>query len=179
VVSRYFDAGARRRGETVTDDEVLGRVSPLFEERDVMRSVSRAFDLMKIAEEEISAAERAAPRAKKKIHGAFRYMHSKYLVRYGDGVYRAHAREIIARVKRGADLSPGTDAECLAALSEMSLRAPPSADFALAMATVFRAVFPAAPADLTEMGRESYEGRTAEILGELRRKLSHERDVSK
>ena len=39
-------------------------------------------------------------------------------------MYRSHCRELLDRVAHGADTRPGTAAECCAALSEASLRAP-------------------------------------------------------
>jgi len=139
--------------------------------------IERAFDLMSVAEEEIKEAMRKAPRKAKALRDSFRYLYSPELVLFADDLYRSHCREIFGRVKRGEDLSPGTDAECLVAFHEASLKAPPNADFARAMSEVFFRVFPDRPREVFDVGSESYPGRTGEIVAELRKKLARDRDT--
>lgn len=161
-------SAARKKSETAF---VLGE---LFPEGDDASRVRRAFRAMEIAEEEIAAAKLATPRKRKSLHGAFRAMYSRELLLYPDAVYRAHVREILARVRLGADLSPGTDAEVLVAMSAVSLAGPPGAGFAAAMSKVFFSVFP--DAKLEAAGAEYYSGQIEEIVGEFRRKLARDRE---
>ncbi len=152
-----------------------GILSALFPESDVPRRIGRAFDLMRVAEEEIAAAKLSAPRKRKTLHALFKAMYPGELLAYPDAVYRSHCRELIGRAKRGEDLAPGTDAEVLVMMSKASLAAPLASEFAHAMSTVFRRVFPDAPEDLAA-GAEAWSGRTEEIIAEARRKLARERE---
>ena len=161
---------------TSTRVDVRPILAILFPEGNGASRIGRAFYLMGIAEEEIEAAMKKAPRKRAAIKGAFRYLYTPVLMTYGDELYRAHCREIIGRVKRGEDLSPGTDAEMLATFSEMSTKAPLASEFANAMSEVFFRVFPEKSREVYAAGHEAWEGRKEEILSELRRKLSRNRD---
>ncbi len=157
---------------TRVDAELLELVLP---EGDAGRRVARAFDLMRVAEEEIAAAKLACPRKRKTLHGLFKAMYPGELLRYPERLYRSHCRELIRRAKRGEDLRPGTDAELLVMFCETSLRAPLSSEFTHAYETVFRRVFPEAP-DHGFVGREGWEGRTREIIDDARRRLARDRE---
>lgn len=99
-------------------------------------------------------------------------------------LYRAHARELCQRYTSGEDLKPGTHAECCASLSNTSITAPPSAELraAQAEATIRTAKLGdfEIPKDIMIGLRHSAkhdqpsEGRTEEILSDLRLKLSCE-----
>ena len=43
---------------------------------------------------------------------------------WSEEVYRAHARELCVRAEKRLDMAPATDAECLLALADMSLKEP-------------------------------------------------------
>lgn len=138
-------------------------------------TILAAFRRMEIAEEEIAEAKRRSPRARKRLHEAFRFLCPPEVLREkSDALYRAHVRELLGRVKRGEPLEPGTDAEVLAVFSETSLRAPLASDFAHAMSVVFFRVFPDADPDM-HTGREGWAGRTSEIIADVRRKVSRAR----
>ncbi len=96
--------------------------------------VSGTFRRMGIAEEEIARAKlsRALGQA------AFGVLCPPPLLRNKDDeVYRAHARELIARVRNGVSTEPATRAEVLAALSELTLVAPPDQQHAALMEGLF------------------------------------------
>lgn len=155
----------------------LGMLGELIGEGEAKRSISRAFDLMAVAEEEIERAKRLHPEKAEALHASFGILYPGDLARYGsDRLYRAHARELLDRVARGADLEPGTDAECLVAFSFASLRAPLSASATAAMERVFATVFPEERGE--RAGREGYPGEVDEILSGLRRKISKVRGIA-
>lgn len=136
-------------------------------------AIGRTFDLMAIAEEEIAAAKKRFPGKAAELHASFMLLCPNELARYGsDRLYRAHARELLERVARGQDTTLGTDVECLAALSQASLKAPLSRDPAEAMARVFARVFPGQDPYLETSEGESYAGAVDEVLEELRRKIA-------
>ena len=123
---------------------------------------------MGIAEEEL---KQAGPEA----DGAFGLLSPPHILRAKTlDLYRAHARELITRFKADEDTRPGTDAECLAALLEGSLRAPLDSTGGFLADTLFRRVFSAKDVErlgLGEAPREPYTGAANELLGDLRRKL--------
>lgn len=136
------------------------------------RTISRTFDLMAIAEEEI---ERAGGRGSK-AWGAFGHLCPNELAGYSDDLYRHHCRELIARFVAGEKTEPGTTAECLATLSRTSLNAPLKGDPTNLMARLFRQVY-GRDVDGHEGQeiRESFPGALDEMEQEMRRKLSRQR----
>jgi hypothetical protein len=140
---------------------------------DVARAIRRTFRFVEVAEEELARASLSSRRARVRFKGLFAALYPGEMVGYADDVFRHHCRELIGRARRGEDLSPGTDAEVLIALSSASLRAPPDADHAHAMSVVFARVFP--DSALEPAGSESWPGRLGEILGELRSRVGRER----
>ncbi len=152
--------------------ELLGNV---IDPNDVAGAIGRAFDRMGIAEEEIEAAKKKWPDKKAEIHAAFGALAPGELSRYGsDRLYRAHARELLERVAKGERLELGTDAECLAALSLASLKAPLASGHVAAMEKAFASVFPKNALG-PNVGRESYPGNVDEILTEIRKKIASRR----
>ena len=80
-------------------------------------AVHEALGYMAIAEE-VLAGERLPP-------GGFAALRPSPILRGGgQHCYRAHVRELVARIRAGEDLAPATDAECLRAMVETALRAP-------------------------------------------------------
>lgn len=92
---------------------------------------------------------------------------------YDDALYRHHCREILQRVLRKKDTRPGTEAECLVALSEASLKAPLERDHALVAFRIAASIFPRqANTFFDPKQKESYAGACAEILLRLRKGLA-------
>lgn len=137
-------------------------------------TVGRVLNLVEVAEEEIAAAVKDHPAKTKELRAAFsEHLFPGELGNFSADVYRSHAREILGRIARGEDVSPGTDAECLVALSLASLKVPLASGHLAAMESVFAKVYPNhkdAP-----IGREAYAGETQEILSELRKKIGRRR----
>lgn len=87
-------------------------------------------------------------------------------------LYRAHVKELIARVKVGADLRPATDAELLAVFSDTSLIAPMGQNGAAAFEALWARVFPKAKIEGQSAGREQWAGAVAEVIETARRKYT-------
>lgn len=139
------------------------------------KAVSRAFDLMGIAEREIALAVAAAGGKKEKgnrIWDAFALLRPGALSDYGDELYRAHCRELLARCEAGLDTQLGTAAEACAVLSESSLKAPLDSAHMRAYEDVFQACFGKLPPGTRRSRYEGYPGEVSGIVGRLRSKLS-------
>ncbi|NQE89763.1 hypothetical protein [Nocardia terpenica] len=80
------------------------------------------FDQMEWAEDEIERAQRRYPHAKNKLYHSFLLLRATHDLMGTEIVYRAHCREILARVVKGEDTRPGTAAEICTMMSEISLR---------------------------------------------------------
>lgn len=137
-------------------------------------AVSHAFDLMRVAEEEIATAKRRSPRAAKRLHASFGILVPGILSDAPETLYRKHCIEILARVKAGMDVAPGTDAELAFVLMRASLAAPPDRDHACAYARVFARLFPEHRAIVDGLDRESHQGAVDEILVGLRRRVGRD-----
>lgn len=139
-------------------------------------SISSVFDLMGIAEEEIERAmKRTRVQLKRDaIHGAFVFLApTPGMTTLDERVYRSHARELIARCAAAEKLDAGTKAEVMIALSQMSLVAPPSAQYAALYERLFAEVMgQAVPGEAV---REPWPGAADELLADLRRKVGQER----
>jgi hypothetical protein len=139
---------------------------------------SRLFGALTIAEEEIAAA-----RLPKKLSSTVFLAVVPPPIFEGktDALYRSHVRELIARVKSGADLSLGTDAECLCAMLEVATQAPLTPSGNAVAHELFRRVFPkrAADMDATDGGivRETWAGQVDEDITAMRRKLRVQRNA--
>lgn len=136
-------------------------------------AVGRAFDLMGIAEEEISAAKARAPaRTRGVVDACFAALRPR--VEMTDSVYRAHCRELLRRAARGEDLRDATSAEMLTAVSGASLKAMLDSTGCALMARLFARVFPER-ADLAEgVGREPFPGAVDEAEAALARRMRAE-----
>lgn len=133
--------------------------------------VARVFGLMRIAEEEI-AADQARNGFTSVDAFPVLYPPPDMLMR-ADAVYRSHARELVERVRAGEDTRLGTKAEVLLAMSEVSLVAPPSENFAHLMERLFNEVMgPDVFVFDAAQPRESWPGASDDTLGELRRKVA-------
>lgn len=137
-------------------------------------TVGRVLDLVAVAEEEIANATKEHPEKAKELRAAFHeHLFPGELANFSADVYRSHAREVLGRVARGEDVAPGTDAECLVALSLASLKAPLASGHLAAMERVFASVYPDKQGE--NIGREAYAGETEEILSELRKRIGRRR----
>lgn len=144
--------------------------SALFESgSEAALRVRAALSQMEVAEEELRRAFRSKDR---EPEGLFLRLHPRAEFRFWSRsamVYRAHARELCRRARAGADLSPATDAECLLALSDMSLRCPLNSTGTALYERLFVAVTGRRVAG--EAAREPWTGACEEFLGVMRRKL--------
>jgi hypothetical protein len=76
------------------------------------------------AEEEIETAVGEHPEHAQRLSDAFGLLAPTRRLMRTEMVYRAHCREILARVAAGEDTRPGTAAECCCACCETSQAAP-------------------------------------------------------
>ncbi len=139
--------------------------------------IARTFSKMELAEEEIDAAKRRHPLAAGRIHRAFRHLcPSPALSAAPEKLFRAHCTELLERVAAGCDLRPGTTAEVLAVLSELSLRAPLERAHTLLFVKLFSDLFPEAAARMQSENEppaaDRYEReRVVELEAAFRAKL--------
>jgi hypothetical protein len=133
-----------------------------------------SFARMRIAEEEIAAATKRWPTAARRIRASFLILRPSSWMRGSEELYRRHCRELLARIKRGDDVGPGTDAEVCWVISQASLAAPPDCDHAHAYARAFKRAFPEHADVVGDLGRESYPGSVDELLERLRRKIGEQ-----
>lgn len=137
------------------------------------------FELMEVAGREVTAAL-ATRRARKSV-AVYRRIDDAWMA-LGDGleafhgkapeVFRHHCRELLERAAAGEPLQPGTEAEVLLALSALSLKAPPSSQYAALFERLFVAVMGRRVEG--EPTREPWPGAADELLRDMRRKLRRE-----
>jgi len=96
-------------------------------------------------------------------------------------VFRIHCREIVRRVIRYEDTRPGTDAEIMNALMEMSQRAPLNSDAAALYWELFREHLPDKATEIEKGAdfapRGSHRTAVAEMKHEFQRRLSDDQRV--
>jgi len=143
-------------------------------------ALDRLFRAMEIAEEEITKAQERWPEKRKEIWDMFKYLGLGTCTipeGYADQVYRAHCQEILERVVGGEDLRPGTDAECMVALCEMSQVAP----LCFPAVCLYRKLFERRLRYDPSPEVASFEEWTgsSELESELRKRLARERDCQK
>lgn len=131
-------------------------------------AVGRVFDFMGIAEEEIERAKLAHPKHAKSIHASFDLLMPGKLISTSEDLYRSHCRELLARVVKGGDVKPGTNAECCHAFMTMSLKSPLRGGAATAYRTALLTALPRLANRLEWDAQEDYAGETEEILRDLR-----------
>lgn len=137
-------------------------------DRETVNDIGTAFDLMGVAEEEIAVAMKRWSRARKRINASFRILYPGDLVRYREEMYRKHVQELLERVARGQDTTAPTGVEMLAALSQMSLIAPPGPAQAGLMVRLFQRLFPGVDDGSCS---EPYPGAIDEVYRVLARRL--------
>ena len=133
----------------------------------------RTLDLMEVAEEEIEAArQRAGETERGPLWGAYMLLSPPRDLRpYPDALYRAHCREILARVAAGSDTRPATFAQIAAMCERSSQDAPLTEDAGALYWRAFRYCFPEEAARLGYDFRESYPGRIDELESWARKNL--------
>lgn len=139
------------------------------------------FALIEIAEEEIGEARRRHPLAEFAIQKSFEILTPDAGLFPGRNpeVYRAHCRELLARVAAGAskkELQLGTRAEVLCVMSGLSFEHPPGPQGSAMMSTIFDEIFPGV-AQPDGPIPEPWPGATEELLGAFQRKI--ERSTSR
>ena len=102
----------------------------------VQAEVTGAAALVDVAEDEIEQAAARHPQSADDLFHSFRLLLPAFEARawQTEFVYRAHCRELLERVARGEDTRPGTNAECLIAISQVAMEIPlngPAAGFYL------------------------------------------------
>lgn len=133
--------------------------------------VSRTFDLMLVAEEELRRAGDGP--------GWFAVLVPPAgFTQLDDGVYRAHCRELVGRLRRGKDCRPATDAEVLAAVMSASLKAPLGPGHQALAEYLFGKLFPDHEVSKRDRSPEVYRGQVEEDLELYRRKLRVESRVA-
>jgi hypothetical protein len=101
------------------------------------------FDRVEIAEEEIRSVKRRFPARASEIHDAFAMLCPTEPLRdLSEDVFRFHCRELLERVAKGQDVRPGTTAEVLGFLADVSLSAPPTRVSTLLYQKLFGRIFP-------------------------------------
>lgn len=136
-------------------------------------TVTFAFDCMGIADELL----RAVPKKRRDFSPFIALRPTRSLEGKTLELYRAHARELVARVEAGAKqpaMEPATDAELLSAVHETSLKAPLTSGGMAIAAALFRSCFPEKAEELFPTGhdREPWPGWVAEQLATMRRKFT-------
>jgi hypothetical protein len=135
--------------------------------------IKEVFGFMGDAEREIAAARAAHPDAD--LSAVFMALcPPPGFTDLAPEVYRAHARELIARTVAGQDLALGTDAECLVAFMEAATRAPLNALGASCADRLFVSVF-GRRADDRQPPVEPWAGACEEELQRVRKRLAHSR----
>lgn len=135
--------------------------------------LSDCFHRMTLAEQAIKRFCARHPRHAKRLNRAFGILNWYLPERVLDAIYVAHLDELLQRVVDGHSVSEGTRAEVLAFLSLASLRAPMGHQAAAAYAALFRELLGAeAQFEDDTYPVEPWRGAAAEVVADLRRKLS-------
>ena len=154
-------------------NELLETIKAICPDDEFWNCIGRSFDLMEIAEDEITKAQRQYPEAKDAIWRSFRLLVPGYLSDYPEALYRTHCQEILKRVAHGVDTRPGTKAEILVGLSQWSLEHKPDTVTAALMGKLFAEIFPER-ADYSEGLVQIAElTAPADAVPELYAKLQH------
>ena len=106
-------------------------------------AVESAFGSMEIAEEEIAAAGGSRDDQDDPVWKAFSLLLPTHdLMRRTEFVYRAHCRELLARVRAGEDTRPATDAEIVCGISDASHATPLNGPVVGLQMRLFQRTFP-------------------------------------
>lgn len=92
--------------------------------QNVLGDLVDIFICMDWAEEEIAASQKQHPREADLLFHAFKLLTPRHDKMSTEFVFRSHCRELLDRLRRGADTRPGTAAEVCCVMVDTSLRAP-------------------------------------------------------
>lgn len=134
---------------------------------------ARAFEKIEIAEEEIADGIKRYPEKTDAICRNLMQYKSEALFDLCNDLFRHHCRELVDRIGQGYKIEPATVAECIVALKEISLVAPPTSSIGGFYERLFFEVFGRLPGG-GEPRSESCKGEHAELLNEFRKKLRKE-----
>ena len=163
--------------------DIVGTIASVLEENPsgkFWNSITKTFDLMEIAEDEIDKAKHRHPDKADILHVAFGIARpTDYLLEMGEHVYRMHVRELLERVARGNDVGIATDAELMAILSGASFGAALNRTGTGMYLRLFRRLFPDFVFDtdagvddmLDDKYYEDWDGQLDEIASRERKKL--------
>jgi len=119
----------------------------LVGEKSLGRALDSVFEQMKIAEKRIEEFKTKRPDLQEEIHDAFSVLRPSELVQQTPApVYRTHADELLHRIVEAGSVEDAgtevaTDAECLIAISEASLRSPLPREVTWAFVHLMESVF--------------------------------------
>jgi hypothetical protein len=133
------------------------------------------FEQMEHAEDEIQAARRRHPQAADLLYHSFSLLTPTHELMGQEFVYRAHCRELLARVAAGQDTRPGTAAEVAIACSEASQVAPLASTVAGLYARMWGHAFPGHGAQWDDTAghyEALYGSQIDDLERESRRKLA-------
>jgi len=128
---------------SMSAEDVFGFIG----EESLGRALDSVFEQMEIAEKRIEVFKTRHPNLQNEIHDAFSVLRPSELVQKTSApVYRAHADELLGRiVEAGSPEDAGTEvatnAECLVAISEASLRSPLPREATWAFVHLMESVF--------------------------------------
>jgi hypothetical protein len=109
-------------------------------------SLRSVFGLMLVAEDEIALSQAKLPKEardlREALHQCFLPLAPSDPVQMSEKLYRAHCRELLARIVSGSRLEPATDAEVVGVLSGVSLRVMLRSEAMLLYRVLFRRLFP-------------------------------------
>lgn len=149
-----------------------------------LSTVRGTFAAMEVAEERIDHFKRRHPKKREELHRSFlTLMPTGEMTKLDKRVYRSHCDELLRRIVDGADVTLGTDAECLMAAMSAVTKAPPDRRLAAAIDQLFRSVMGDSAwskLGLRDKTTEPWSGSTVELLDGLRKQLRRaDRGVSK
>jgi len=119
----------------------------LIGEDSLGRALDSVFEQMEIAEKRIEEFKTRHPDLQEEIHEAFSVLRPSELVQQTPApVYRTHADELLDRIVEAGSVEDAgtevaTDAECLVAISEASLRSPLPREATWAFVHLMESVF--------------------------------------
>lgn len=128
---------------------------------------------IKICFEEIKNAKKRWPKQEDLLQSSFSLLRPETVFSGKEEiVYRNHCREILERAAKGLDTRPGTRAEVLIALSEMTLVTPLRQDYTILFSDLFTKVMEKKIGG--DPGSETYPGAVDEIYSKLQKWLTAE-----
>lgn len=130
--------------------------------RDVTSMVTGAFEVMEWGEDETQKAMNRHPAERDTLYHSFVLLTQTHPLMVTEFVYRAHCRELLERVYRGADTRPGTAVEVVCLLQHISQIAPLKSPAAGLYHRMWAAAFPGKRFFLGDSARhhEALEGST-------------------